>query len=459
MNLAFLHGWNVRDTGTYGELPRRLGAHFGARVEHIYLGQYVSFHDAVTLDDLARALHFALKEKFYNAGNGGWEPFALITHSTGGPLARLWKFDHGPTGLTHLVMLAPPIHGSALAQLGRSRLSRLKFFCEGVEPGTGILDYLETGSAESLSLHDAHLRYGDPLRPWEFSLIGQAIDHRFYDHLNSYTGEAGSDGVVRVASANPNFARLKLMQDGPVLRPEGLGGLSGKAFGVLSWVSHSGRRMGILTGIPSAGSHPALDWIIQCLEVADDTGYDRVRAGLEDCTRATQEAGRRVERRRLAGVEIVETSRYAQVIFTVHDDRGRPVEDFDLLLTAGPDYSPDELPRGFCVDRQRNRRSPHTLTYYLDADRMAELEGAPYCGKIGIRVQARPDSGLAYYEAAEYRSEAGEAARLLRPNQTLWVDITLRRRVDAQVLRFTERLPEGGRGEPISAAPSGLLAA
>jgi len=39
------------------------------------------------------------------------------------------------------------------------------------------------------------------------SLIGQSIDRHFYDQLNPYTGEMGSDGVVRTAGANLNASR------------------------------------------------------------------------------------------------------------------------------------------------------------------------------------------------------------------------------------------------------------
>ncbi len=43
-------------------------------------------------------------------------------------------------------------------------------------------------------------------------LTGQSIDRSFYDNLNSYTDEAGSDGVVRVAAANMNYGLIRLEQ-------------------------------------------------------------------------------------------------------------------------------------------------------------------------------------------------------------------------------------------------------
>ena len=76
------------------------------------------------------------------------QEFSCITHSTGGPVVREWvdrfygarKLRELP--LKHLVMLAPANHGSALAVLGKQRLSRMKSWFQGVEPGQKVLDWL-----------------------------------------------------------------------------------------------------------------------------------------------------------------------------------------------------------------------------------------------------------------------------------------------------------------------------
>jgi hypothetical protein len=47
---------------------------------------------------------------------------------------------------------------------------------------------------------------------YTFVLTGQTIDRSFYDNLNSYTDEAGSDGVVRVTAANMNYGLQRLEQ-------------------------------------------------------------------------------------------------------------------------------------------------------------------------------------------------------------------------------------------------------
>src|SRR5258705_6008514 len=87
-------------------------------------------------------------------------------------------------------------------------------------------------------------------------------------------------------------------------------------------------------------------------------------------------------------------------------DRGEPLADYDLLLTAGPNYDPDELPDGFFCDRHRNQLDPGRLTYYLNHDRMeAGLSSAALEQKIGFRIVARSRSGFAYDSVAELRSD------------------------------------------------------
>jgi hypothetical protein len=78
--------------------------------------------------------------------------------------------------------------------------------------------------------------------------------------------------------------------------------------------------------------------------------------------------------------------------------------------------------------------------------------------KLGIRVVARPDSGLAYYSVAELRSDVSTVERLLRANETTMVEITLRRAVDLAVFRLTDRLqPADISDQPImKSVPSGV---
>jgi len=231
--VVFVHGWSVTSTDTYGELPARLKREAGKDggppldVRNIYLGQYVSFRDEVRLEDISRAFDAAVADLL--ADVGGSRRFVCVTHSTGGPVVRDWldRFYVKPAKiadcpLSHLIMLAPANFGSALAQLGKSRLARLANWFDGVEPGQRVLDWLELGSPEAFDLNSRWitdyplLNLAASAKPlFLFVLTGDRIDRKLYDHLNSYTGELGSDGVVRAASANLNatYVRLEQPQD------------------------------------------------------------------------------------------------------------------------------------------------------------------------------------------------------------------------------------------------------
>ena len=144
MLLVFVHGWSVTNTPTYGGLPQALAANARSagveiEIQHLYLAKYVSFADEVTVDDLARGMQAAVNAEVMPALKSG-DRFACITHSTGGPVVRKWidlyfgaKLAKCP--IQHLIMLAPANHGSALAQLGKGKLARMKFFLDGVQPG------------------------------------------------------------------------------------------------------------------------------------------------------------------------------------------------------------------------------------------------------------------------------------------------------------------------------------
>jgi hypothetical protein len=457
MVVIFVHGWSVRTTGTYGQLPARLREGAGRlgvelKTANVFLSQYVSFQDDVTLDDIARAFHQALAELVI-PGLAAGERFACITHSTGGPVVRKWlDVYYGSDGLSqcpmsHLVMLAPANHGSALAQLGKSRLSRIKFLLEGGEPGKRVLDWLELGSAGQWELNLAALdyRYTDHgLFP--FVLTGQKIDRGMYDHLNSYTGEAGSDGVVRVAAANMNFNYICLEQVDGELKLRRKARTPRMAFGVLPGRSHSGERIGIIRSVPKedtdpARPHPTVEWVLRCLAVTEAADYERVCNALDELTAGTQEGERFEETQKRVGNTTTVTDQYCMLTFKLRDDRGETLSNYDLLLTAGPGYDPNELPDGFFCDRQRNQLDPGRITYFLNYNRMQQGLLAPAMEqKLGLRLVARPDSGLAYYSVAELRSDVATVEQMLRRNETAMVEIMLHRTVDLAVFRLTDNL-------------------
>lgn len=453
MRLVFVHGWSVTNTDTYGGLPEALVRNsprsLQLTIDHLYLAKYVSFSDEVMVDDIARGMEAAVQAEILPKLAKG-ERFACITHSTGGPVVRAWihlfyggKLEKCPLG--HLVMLAPANHGSALAQLGKGKLARMKFFTEGVQPGVGVLNWLELGSEQSWDLNAAWLNHdllGAGL--YAFVLTGQSIDRSFYDTLNSYTGEEGSDGVVRVAAANMNYGLIRLEQEAGGFRLSKQGNTPATAFGVMPQLSHSGEDMGIMRSVHASdeGDHPTVAAVVQCLSVSSSVSYKACIRALDEITSKTQQ-DEHVKREKgpFLFKRTFTTNTYFMLVFQVSDDRGNRLADYDILFTAGPEYDENHLPPSFFVDRQRNSRIPGKLTYYLDYSVMAPwFERPQIADRFGFRISARPNEGYAYYTVGEHRGKFSELAKYFAPNRTVMVDVILKRRVMEGVFRLTQNL-------------------
>ena len=260
----------------------------------MYLGRYISFNDEVRLADLAKAFQHAIKDQIPTSTS-----CICITHSTGAPILRTWlhlfhtKQNPSSCPLTHLIMLAPANHGSALAQLGKGRLSLIKSWFDNVELGKKILNWLELGSEEAWQLNKALITsetselISNSIFP--FVLSGQDIDRKLYDHLNSYTGEAGSDSIVRIASANLNSSYLKLEQSSLQLKQgKSISNLlitfhkqaPPTAMRILHKRTHSGYVMGIIKSIrhvpEDLNSKETITAIFDCISVNSPEDYSKI---------------------------------------------------------------------------------------------------------------------------------------------------------------------------------------
>ncbi|MBW2186188.1 MAG: phospholipase, partial [Deltaproteobacteria bacterium] len=365
MRLVFVHGWSVTTTETYGQLPEALVAacansDLQLDIQHIQLGKYVSFNDEVNLDDIARGLNQALLDLPDN--HDQIQPFSCITHSTGGPVVRHWIDEfYGAANLDklslkHLIMLAPANHGSALAVLGKKRVSRISSWLKGVETGQRVLDWLSLGSLGQRKLNRNGLDYQYASNNvYPFVLTGQGIDRELYDFINSYLVEPGSDGVVRVAGANMNYRFFALEQTNELVRQDPA------TTRLVYDDDHSVRiapsvPLGVITAAKGE-SQPVVADIVKCLQVDNKADYLQRGHELTELTENEQQRARAMRG----------TERYAMLIFHIHDDQGNHFssDDYDILLLGGKDYQPFALPKGFFMDRQMNS-STSNLVYYIN---------------------------------------------------------------------------------------------
>ena len=466
--LVFVHGYSVTNLDTYGELPLRLrneghAQGLDVRIENIYLGRYISFNDEVRLDDVSKAMQAAVQQQIPVGTR-----FVCITHSTGGPVVRNWwhlfyEEANLVCPMSHLIMLAPANHGSALAQLGKTKLSRVKSWFDGVEPGQKILDWLELGSNEAWQLNtDWILNGGKHISEngiFPFVLTGQNIDRKLYDHINSYTGELGSDGVVRVASANLNTHYIKLKQKAQqsgikdsvsALEVEAVREAPQTAMRILSQKSHSGETMGIMRSVlketTDQKSAETITAIFDCIRVTNATDYLKLCDTFSIQTETVQKNSLVEIEKKLLKNTLYFHDRYSMVIFRVKDSEGYPLTNFDLVLT-GPGNDPDMLPEGFFADRQCNHVDASTITYFFNYDVMVgaaavvkdgeEIRKAlPGIDSLGLIIRPRPDEGFIRYQPCEITASKELFEKALSPNATTLIEIELKRIVNNEIFRF-----------------------
>ena len=197
--------------------------------------------------------------------------------------------------------------------------------------------------------------------------------------------------------------------------------------------------------------HPTVQWVSRCLAVNSASSYRKLVKDLDALTARTQEDERETTNRELFIFERkFKTDRYCMFVFKIIDDRDNSLIDYDVIFTAGPKYDENHLPPGFFVDRQRNKVNPGKLTYYIDYDVMLEWLGKPEVGgKFGFKIAARPASGYSFYTVAEHRGTFAGLKRYFEPNQTLMVEIQLKRHVVEGVFRLEHGLePENFKDQP-----------
>ena len=470
IKLVFVHGYSVTNLNTYGELPLRLRAEaaqvgVNIQVEEIFLGRYISFDDVVRLDDVSKAFEAAMRDTVPNGTR-----FMCITHSTGGPVIRNWwnmYYKSGICPMSHLIMLAPANYGSALAQLGKGKLSRLASWFDGVEPGQGVLDWLELGSSEAWALNKEWIFNGESKinssNTFPFVLIGQDIDRKLYDVLNSYTGELGSDGVMRTAAANLQARYVSLTQSAPVKDSSGkysadklvvadFKEATKTPLRVLTKKSHSGDEMGVMKSvkkdIANDSNSETIQAILDCIKVQTKNDYNALITKFVNETQTVQQNEKLESDKGLFTTHNYIHDKFSMVIFRVFDTEGRAVTDFDLILTAGPNDDPNHLPTGFFADRQVNSLNRNTLTYFfnydimngcdevLDASGKVIREAITGAQMLGFIIKPRPDNGFVQYLPCKMEASIQMLETALHPNGTTLIDICLQRVINKEVFRL-----------------------
>lgn len=214
--LIILHGWS--DTSkSFEPLKSLLEARLpGQDVSIVSLADYISMEDEVRFDDVASAMETAWDIHNLPKDKGSVD---AIVHSTGGLVIRDWLqryYEPEDAPVKRLVMLAPANFGSPLAHKGRSFLGRVwKGFItkqpegEPFETGTQILKGLELASPYTWELaeRDRFGKGGEMYQPGNV-LCTVLVGNTGYRGISAIANEDGSDGTVRIATANMECVRI-----------------------------------------------------------------------------------------------------------------------------------------------------------------------------------------------------------------------------------------------------------
>lgn len=332
--LVILHGYS--DTSqSFQPLADALAESdaLGADPIVVSLGDYVTLNDYVGFPDLLAALDDAWTAHNLPREEGTVD---MVVHSTGALVVRQWlrwltheKPSPAPGGrgtepepcpVKHLCMLAPANFGSPLAHKGQSFIGRVlkgaKQNSDGpMQSGKYILKGLELASpfTWNLAMADRFAPDDDQLFRKGRCLCTVLVGNKGYDGLAAMANEDGSDGTVRVSTANMNCARLTIDFTLDPLHPVSDLKLSTgqTAFGFLEKYNHSTITYGDAT--PSL-RQPLLDHITRALTVTD-AGFSAWCDELAAVTASTSD----------------KQDGYQNSVFHCVDDQvpsGRPVSDF-----------------------------------------------------------------------------------------------------------------------------------
>jgi pimeloyl-ACP methyl ester carboxylesterase len=209
--LIIIHGWSD-DSNSFNGLAEWLRGK-GYKVIDLWLADYISSTDDVTLPDLGLAMRRALEA---NRIAQTRHSFDVVVHSTGGLVVReylrqICAGDENLTPIKRCVMLAPANFGSPLASLGKSMIGRI---FKGWNPTSGnflqsgkrVLEALELASPYSfdLAVQDLFTPEYNLFHPSHTMATVLAGTVPYPDALKAAIHENGSDGTVRVATANLN---------------------------------------------------------------------------------------------------------------------------------------------------------------------------------------------------------------------------------------------------------------
>jgi hypothetical protein len=209
---VIIHGWSD-NSKSFAKMTAFIEQNLPQPSRSIHLGDWISLRDEISYADLVFAL-----QRAWTACGLPTTPRSVnvVVHSTGALVVRDWmtrNFTPESAPIKRFLMLAPANFGSPLAHKGRSFIGRaLKGWGQpNLETGNTILKGLELGSPYTFALANRDLFDGE--RRWygEGRILATVlVGGSGFDSVEAIANEAGSDGTVRISTANLNAVKHEL---------------------------------------------------------------------------------------------------------------------------------------------------------------------------------------------------------------------------------------------------------
>lgn len=373
--VLLIHGYSD-DGESFKPWCERLGrAGFDART--LRIATWKSLVNELSLADVAEAFARALKVE---AGLEVDEPFSVIAHSTGSLVVRAWLAGDPARRrrLRHFIGLAPANFGSPLAHKGRSFLGALakgnrEFSEDFLEVGDRVLDALELGSRYTWDLAHRDLLapgggwYGNGEgAPWAYVISGTG-EYGWVQRL--FVNPPGSDGVVRWAGSALDVRKVTVDLS---RRSGGDIALEGARSRDVPMAFVEKRHHGAMLGKPTGDLERM---VVEALLVRthDADASWRTRWGTKH-----RPAARDV---------------WQQFIVRVRDERGDPVNDFNIQLDARYESGASETLADFASDVHAYRKDPSFRSFHV---RLQDVRRTRI-SSLQLRILARTNSRAVGY--------------------------------------------------------------
>ncbi len=436
--LLILHGWSGKP-GDLGQLSNVLKKS-GFKVLDIWLADYLSMNDEITIQDLGQAMGKALEKNKIPVKP---KSFDVIVHSTGGLVIRQYLVHYflgSPQDcpVHSLLMLAPANFGSPLAHLGKSMVGRLRLgwnWDHFMQTGTRVLDALELASPISWELAELDLfnpqnRIFTPGNLYTTVLVGTDS----YDGLGGAIHENGSDGTVRVSTANLNASYTKLTFnafDKKVKAEERERCYEPIAFGVIYNKNH-----GTIIR-PEEGDKDFLGLIIKSLSIDTEVDYREHIKNLQNIANETFEKGSKDKEKEK------KYHQYQHLVTRVKDQFGERIGDYFLEFFQEEDKGDKIIAKIQSEILEKVRPYSKDSSYRSFLFDITDLKKEILDNGKGVDMSicaAALSRNISYYDPKEYLSVVSKQnSTLLKPNTTLFVDIELPRIQAEQVFKFIKK--------------------